>query len=75
MRVTWLGNIKKTTCYLMTRLTRQNPNISYSRMVKAMELIWESDFHTFSYDFRPVRIVHHAIHSVKLQLTDCGEGD
>ncbi|VDA69482.1 reverse transcriptase domain-containing protein [Klebsiella pneumoniae] len=39
----------------------------------AMEPIWESDFHTLSYGFRPERSVHHAIRTVKLQLTDCGE--
>lgn len=39
----------------------------------AMEPIWESDFHTLSYGFRPELSVHHAIRTVKLQLTDCGE--
>lgn len=42
-------------------------------MLMAMEPIWESDFHTLSYGFRPERSVHHAIRTVKLQLTDCRE--
>lgn len=42
-------------------------------MLMVMEPIWESDFHTFSYGFRPERSVQHAIRTVKLQLTDCGE--
>ncbi|TXE66622.1 DDE-type integrase/transposase/recombinase [Serratia nematodiphila] len=42
-------------------------------MLMAMEPIWESDFHTLSYGFRPERSVNHAIRTVKLQLTDCGE--
>ncbi len=42
-------------------------------MLMAMEPIWGSDFHTLSYGFRPERSVHHAIRTVKLQLTDCGE--
>ena len=42
-------------------------------MLMAMEPIWESDFHTLSYGFRPERSVHHAIRTVKLQLTDCGD--
>jgi group II intron reverse transcriptase/maturase len=42
-------------------------------MLMAMEPIWENDFHTLSYGFRPERSVHHAIRTVKLQLTDCGE--
>ncbi|EJE0562531.1 group II intron reverse transcriptase/maturase, partial [Escherichia coli] len=42
-------------------------------MLMAMEPIWESDFHTLSYGFRPESSVHHAIRTVKLQLTDCGE--
>lgn len=42
-------------------------------MLMAMEPIWESNFHTLSYGFRPERSVHHAIRTVKLQLTDCGE--
>ncbi|MEI0573828.1 MULTISPECIES: reverse transcriptase domain-containing protein, partial [Klebsiella] len=29
-------------------------------MLMAMEPIWESDFHTLSYGFRPERSVHHA---------------
>lgn len=37
----------------------------------AMEPIWENDFHSLSYGFRPERSVHHAIRTVKLQLTDC----
>ncbi|HBV2772837.1 TPA: reverse transcriptase, partial [Escherichia coli] len=32
-------------------------------------MIWESDFHTLSYGFRPECSVHHAIRTVKLQLT------
>ena len=39
-------------------------------MLMAMEPIWESDFHSLSYGFRPERSVHHAIRTVKLQLTD-----
>lgn len=39
-------------------------------MLMAMEPIWESDFHPLSYGFRPERSVHHAIRTVKLQLTD-----
>ena len=42
-------------------------------MLMAMEPIWGGDFHTLSYGFRPERSVHHAIRTVKLQLTDCGE--
>lgn len=34
-------------------------------MLMAMEPIWESDFHTLSYGFRPERSVHHAIRTVK----------
>ncbi|AJI96229.1 reverse transcriptase family protein [Yersinia ruckeri] len=41
-------------------------------MLMAMEPIWENDFHTLSYGFRPERSVYHAIRTVKLQLTDCG---
>lgn len=37
----------------------------------AMEPIWENDFHSLSYGFRPERSVHHAIRTVKLLLTDC----
>jgi RNA-directed DNA polymerase len=37
-------------------------------MLMAMEPIWESDFHSASYGFRPARSVHHAIRTVKLQL-------
>jgi RNA-directed DNA polymerase len=40
----------------------------------AMEPIWENDFHTLSYGFRPERSVHHAIRTVKIQLTDGAEG-
>jgi RNA-directed DNA polymerase len=40
-------------------------------MLMAMEPIWENDFHSLSYGFRPERSVHHAIRTVKLQLTDC----
>jgi len=39
-------------------------------MLMAIEPIWESDFHRLSYGFRPERSVHHAIRTVKLQLTD-----
>ena len=39
-------------------------------MLMAMEPIWENDFHSLSYGFRPERSVHHAIRSVRLQLTD-----
>ncbi len=42
-------------------------------MLMAMEPIWESDFHSLSYGFRPERSVHHAVRTVKLQLTDCSE--
>lgn len=42
-------------------------------MLMAMEPIWENDFHSLSYGFRPERSVHHAIRTVKLQLTDCSE--
>lgn len=38
-------------------------------MLMAMEPIWENDFHSLSYGFRPERSVHHAIRTVKLQLT------
>lgn len=39
-------------------------------MLMAMEPIWENDFHRLSYGFRPERSVHHAVRTVKLQLTD-----
>lgn len=42
-------------------------------MLMAMEPIWENDFHSLSYGFRPERSVHHAIRTVKLQLTDCNQ--
>ena len=42
-------------------------------MLMVMEPIWESDFHPLSYGFRPERSVHHAIRTVKLQLTDSTE--
>jgi group II intron reverse transcriptase/maturase len=42
-------------------------------MLMAMEPIWESDFHSASYGFRPARSVHHAIRMVKLQLLDGDE--
>jgi len=42
-------------------------------MLMAMEPIWENDFHSLSYGFRPDRSVHHAIRTVKLQLTDSTE--
>ncbi len=41
-------------------------------MLMVMEPIWESDFSCFSYGFRPRRSVHHAIRTVKHQLTDWG---
>src|SRR5664280_164823 len=37
-------------------------------MLMVMEPIWESDFHSASYGFRPARSVHHAIRTVRLQL-------
>ena len=42
-------------------------------MLMAMEPIWRVIFIRLSYGFRPERSVHHAIRTVKLQLTDCGE--
>ena len=39
-------------------------------MLMAMEPIWENDFHSLSYGFRPERSVHHAIRTVKLQMTE-----
>lgn len=42
-------------------------------MLMAMEPIWESDFHGASYGFRPARSVHHAMRTVRLQLTESGE--
>jgi len=39
-------------------------------MLMAMEPIWENDFHALSYGFRPERSVHHAIRTVRIQLTD-----
>jgi RNA-directed DNA polymerase len=42
-------------------------------MLMVMEPIWESDFHSNSYGFRPERSVHHAIRTVKLQLQDGSE--
>jgi len=39
-------------------------------MLMAMEPMRESDFHARSYGFRPKRSAHHAIRTVKLQLTD-----
>lgn len=42
-------------------------------MLMAMDPIWESDFHAHSYGFRPQRSVHHAIRTLKFQLTDAGE--
>lgn len=35
-------------------------------MLMAMEPIWENDFHSLSYGFRPERSVHHAVRTVKL---------
>ncbi len=37
-------------------------------MLMAMEPIWENDFHSLSYGFRPERSVHHAIRTVQLQM-------
>ncbi|WP_332605984.1 reverse transcriptase domain-containing protein [Escherichia sp. L584-2-1] len=54
-------------------LTNLRDRIVQRAMLMAMEPIWESDFHTLSYGFRPESSVHHAIRTVKLQLTDCGE--
>ncbi|MGI2151258.1 reverse transcriptase domain-containing protein, partial [Shewanella baltica] len=42
-------------------------------MLMAMEPIWENDFHSLSYGFRPERSVHHAIRTVKLQMTESNE--
>jgi group II intron reverse transcriptase/maturase len=42
-------------------------------MLMVMEPIWENDFHSLSYGFRPERSVHHAIRTVKFQLTDSNE--
>jgi group II intron reverse transcriptase/maturase len=42
-------------------------------MLMAMEPIWENDFHSLSYGFRPERSVHHTIRTVKLQLTDSNQ--
>lgn len=39
-------------------------------MLMAMEPIWENDFHSLSYGFRPERSVHHAIRTVRIQLTE-----
>lgn len=39
-------------------------------MLMAMEPIWENDFHSLSYGFRPERSVHHAVRTVRIQLTD-----
>ena len=43
-------------------------------MLMAMDPIWESDFHTLSYGFRPCRSVHQAIRTVKVQLQDNNRG-
>lgn len=42
-------------------------------ILMVMEPIWESDFHSCSYGFRPARSVHHAIRAIKLQLQDGNE--
>ena len=42
-------------------------------MLMAMEPIWESDFHRFSFGFRPERSVHHASRLVRLQLADSND--
>jgi RNA-directed DNA polymerase len=39
-------------------------------MLMVMEPIWESDFHRYSYGFRPERSVHHAVRNIKIQLQD-----
>src|SRR5665647_1060345 len=36
-------------------------------MLMAMEPIWESDFHSGSYGFRPERSVHHAVRTVRMR--------
>ena len=41
-------------------------------MLMAMEPIWESDFHSDSFGFRPKRSVHHAIGNVVINLHDTG---
>ena len=43
-------------------------------MLMAMEPIWESDFHPLSYGFRPERSVHHAIRTLRIQLTNKPNG-
>ena len=43
-------------------------------MLMAMDPIWESDFHTLSYGFRPCGSVHQAIRTVKVQLQDNNGG-
>jgi len=42
-------------------------------MLMAMKPIWESDFLSVSYGFRPARSVHHATRTVKLQLLESDE--
>jgi group II intron reverse transcriptase/maturase len=42
-------------------------------MSMVMEPIWESDFHSQSYGFRPARSVHHAIRTIKMQLQDSND--
>ncbi|WP_349304415.1 hypothetical protein [Pseudoalteromonas sp. S1688] len=37
-------------------------------MLMVMEQIWENDFHSLSYRFRPAHSVHHVIRTVQLQL-------
>jgi group II intron reverse transcriptase/maturase len=44
--------------------------IAQRAMLMAMEPIWESDFHSGSYGFRPERSVHHAVRTVRMQLQD-----
>lgn len=39
-------------------------------MLMAMEPIWESDSYHLSFGFRPERSVHHAIRTLRVQLTD-----
>lgn len=39
-------------------------------MLMAVEPIWESDFLSCSYGFRPERSVHHAVRTVRIQLQD-----
>ncbi|WP_235940295.1 reverse transcriptase domain-containing protein [Bradyrhizobium hipponense] len=42
-------------------------------VLMAMEPIWESDFHSGSYGFRPERSVHHAVRTVRMQSQDASD--